>query len=177
MTPITFKREYEKRKAVVVEKLKDIRTIQVHYKTAKGYFAESFDSLIDFYNNEQIKVVRQIGSMDDSLAVAEGRVKRDTISIPVKDTIFNHRENFNINKIGDVPFVDAKFKLQTKMYMTPSRIEVPLFEASVHNNVFLSGLDAQEIVNLNDKQEKMNRFPGLKVGDVNQPNNNAGNWE
>lgn len=177
MTPITFKREYDKRKAVVVEKLKDIRTIQVQYKTVKGYFAGSFDSLIDFYNNGQINVVRQIGSMDDSLAVAEGRVKRDTISIAVKDTVFNHRENFNINQIGMVPWANVPFKMDTVSYITPSKILVPLFEASVRNEVFLTGLDVQEIVNLNDKQEKMDRFPGLKVGDINQPNNNAGNWE
>lgn len=177
MTPITFKKEYEKRKTVVVEKLKDIRTIQVQYKATKGYFAANFDSLIDFYNNEKIRVVRQIGSMDDSLAVAEGRVKRDTITIPVKDTIFNHRENFNIDQIGIVPWANVPFTLDTVTYVTPSKIQVPLFQASVRNEVFLTGLDAQEIINLNDKQEKMDRFPGLKVGDVQQPNNNAGNWE
>lgn len=177
MTPITFTREYNKRKDVVVEKLKDIRTIQVQYKTAKGYFAGSFDSLISFYNNEKIKVVRQIGSMDDSLAVAEGRVKRDTISIPVKDTVFNHRQSFDINQLGIVPWANVRFKLDTITYVTPSKISVPLFQASVPNEVFLTGLDVQEIVNLNDKQTKMDRFPGLKVGDIVQPNNNAGNWE
>ncbi len=177
MTPITFTREYNKRKDVVVEKLKDIRTIQVQYKTVKGHFAGSFDSLIHFYNNEKIRVVRQIGSMDDSLAVAEGRVKRDTITIPVKDTVFNHRQNFDINQLGIVPWANVPFKMDTVTYITPSKIAVPLFQATVANEVFLSGLDVQEIVNLNDKQKKMDRFPGLKVGDIIQPNNNAGNWE
>jgi len=178
LTPINFNREYNQRYAVVVEKLKDIRTIQVAYKTDKGYFAGSFDSLIDYYNNGQIAVVRQIGSMDDSIAVAEGRVKRDTINIPVKDTLFNHRgAGFDINQIGIVPFANEPFKLDTITYVTPSKIAVPLFAASVRNEVYLTGLDAQQIVNLNDKQEKMDRFPGLMVGNVVQPNNNAGNWE
>ena len=177
MTPITFNSEYKKRHDVVVEKLKDIRTIQVAYKTNKGYFAGSFDSLIDFYNNGQIRVIKQIGSMDDSLAVAEGRVRRDTITIPVKDTVFNHRKDFKIDMLGTVPWANVSFDMDTIIYLTPSKILVPLFEASVRNEVFLTGLDMQEIVNLNDKQKNMDRFPGLKVGNIAQPNNNAGNWE
>lgn len=178
--PISFQREHEARRKVVIEKLKDIRTLQVAYKTAKGYFTPSFDTLIHFYSSESIRVIKQVGSMDDSLAVAQGLVKRDTITIPVKDTIFNNRPDFDIKKIGIVPYADVPFKLDTAMFMTPSKIQVPLFEASVRNEVYLIGLDQQQIINLNDKEEKKQKglgFPGLKVGDVHQPNNNAGNWE
>ena len=30
---------------------------------------------------------------------------------------------------------------------------------------------------LKAEKEDMGRYPGLKVGDINNPNNNAGNWE
>ena len=178
MTPINFNKEYDKRKASVVNRLRDIRTMQVAFKSTYGHYTSSFDSLIDFYKNGNIKVVRQIGSMDDSLAVAQGLVKRDTIFIPVKDTVLKSKQGFDIDQLPYVPYTDgAQFELKSRIHLTISKIEVPLFQASVLNKVFLAGLDQQEIVNLDDKLEKMDKFKGLKVGDVEQPNNNAGNWE
>jgi hypothetical protein len=36
----------------------------------------------------------------------------------------------------------------------------------------------QLVINLNERMEKkQNKFPGVKVGDLQEPNNNAGNWE
>ena len=58
-----------------------------------------------------------------------------------------------------------------------SGFSIPLFEASVLNNVYLNGLDKQEIINLNAQAKNLEKFPGLKVGDIEIPNNNAGNWE
>jgi hypothetical protein len=43
--------------------------------------------------------------------------------------------------------------------------------------VFLGDLDRQLVVNYNDQRTKITGFPGMKVGDVKVPNNNAGNWE
>jgi hypothetical protein len=67
--------------------------------------------------------------------------------------------------------------MEAKMYMTASRIEIPLFEARAPFAVYLAGLDEQEIHNLIDARRSQEKFEGLKVGDVNTPNNNAGNWE
>lgn len=186
LKPIRFEREYKKRKEVVVERLKDIRTIQVAYKATYGHYTDSFDSLINFYKNGKLKLVRRVGSMDDSIAVAQGLVRRDTVLVPVKDTIFKGKVNFDIDKLGKVPFAtDATFEMFAKMHETISNIQVPLFEARVHNDVFLEGLDLQQIVNLNDEIEKRNevlpendkKYPGLKVGSITVANNNAGNWE
>ena len=44
-------------------------------------------------------------------------------------------------------------------------------------DVLLKGMDRQLIVNLNEERKITNRYPGLKVGSIDQPNNNAGNWE
>jgi hypothetical protein len=48
---------------------------------------------------------------------------------------------------------------------------------SAHYDTYLSDLNRQQLINLKDKQTKMNRFNGLKVGSVVEPNNNSGNWE
>ena len=58
-----------------------------------------------------------------------------------------------------------------------SGIEIPLFEATIPYDDLLNGLDRQLIVNLKAEKEDMRQYTGLKVGDIENPNNNAGNWE
>ena len=41
----------------------------------------------------------------------------------------------------------------------------------------LKGMNHQLIVNLCEERLDTDRYPGLKVGSVTAPNNNAGNWE
>jgi hypothetical protein len=52
-----------------------------------------------------------------------------------------------------------------------------LLEVKAPYDVYLNGLDKQEIANLKDMQTKLNRYVGLKIGDLEVANNNAGNWE
>jgi hypothetical protein len=177
MEPIRFNKAVEYRSDLVVQRLKDIRELQVAYKDRYGRYSGGFDTLINFYKNDSLKIVKQVGSWDDSLAVAQKKVYTDTIRIAVKDSLFKSISGFNIDSIAYVPVVHEPFQLQAISYLSISKVIIPLFEASVHNDVFLKGLDRQAIVNLNDEEENMNKYPGLKVGSVTQPNNNAGNWE
>jgi len=52
-----------------------------------------------------------------------------------------------------------------------------LFEACMPFEDYLVGLNRQLIINLKCEAEDIGRYPGLKVGSVDAPNNNAGNWE
>ena len=71
-----------------------------------------------------------------------------------------------------------KFVMNAVMkFNEKSGFSIPLFEASVLNDVYLNGLDKQEIINMNAQAKNLEKFAGLKVGDVEIPNNNAGNWE
>ena len=63
--PMKFKKELQQRQNVAVEQLKDIRTLQVTYRDTYGHYATAMDSLVDFYNNGKITIMRQIGSEDD----------------------------------------------------------------------------------------------------------------
>ncbi|MDR2026024.1 MAG: hypothetical protein LBQ01_00505 [Prevotellaceae bacterium] len=177
MEPIRFNKAVEYRKEMVVQRLKDIRDLQVAYKDSYGRFAGGFDTLINFYKNDSLKIVKQVGSWDDSVAVAKKQVYTDTIRIAVKDSLFKNVARFHIDSIALVPIVRDSIKMDTVSYLSISRVIIPLFEASVHNDVYLKGLDRQAIVNLNDEHKNMNKYPGLKVGSITQPNNNAGNWE
>lgn len=203
MKPIKFNEERAAREAVAIQKLKDIRDLQVAYKNKYGKFASTLDSLADFYKNDKMVINMQIGSVNDSAMVAHTDAVRNAnkknkltdkdlyelykkgdhnlvfsikSEIPVKDTLLK-REDFNIDKLADIPFSNGK-KIEMKSIVKQvSGVDVPLFEANIPFNDLLAGMDHQLLVNLNSEKEKLNKFPGLKVGSIENPNNNAGNWE
>lgn len=177
MEPIRFNKEAKYRQNLVVDRLKDIRTLQSVYKSEFGHFTGSLDSLIDFYKAGTIHVVRQIGSLDDSVAVARGLIRRDTILVPVRDSLFTKKANFYIDSLKYVPIVGVPFEMAATVHETISKVKIPLFEARTPNDVWMRGMDRQLVVNKNDDETKLKKYPGLKVGSVESPNNNAGNWE
>lgn len=172
--PVRFERNKSAREQVCIERLKAIRTLQEHYKSRYNRFTGDIDSLIDFYHNGTITIIKQIGSMDDSVAVAQKRVFRDSIKIAVKDTLL---KEFTLDSLRYIPFSGGKEFSMEAVVAKVSGVDVPLFEASAHYDDLLLGLDRQLIVNLNHDRVTVGRFPGLRVGSIESPNNNAGNWE
>lgn len=174
--PVVFERQRKARESVCIERLKDIRTLQVAYKSRYNKFTGDMDSLIDFYNNGQITIIKQVGSMDDSAAVAEKRVYRDSILIPVRDTLLK-RNGFVVDSIAYIPFSGGQKMHMNAIIAKVSGVDVPLFEASAPFDLLLLGLERQLIVNLNADRNLVGRYAGLRVGSIESPNNNAGNWE
>lgn len=183
-TPIRFNKEKDQRYAATIQRLKDIRTAQIAYKDEYGKFTGSFDTLINFIKNDSMKLVKAEGSISDELleqgwteeiAVQEGLIIRDTVRVAIKDTLF--AKDFNADLLWKVPFTENdSFEMATAI-LNVSKMNVNVFEAKVHNDVLLHGLNRQLVVNLNDNMKNSNNFPGVKVGDIIEPNNNAGNWE
>lgn len=173
--PIRFEREMAYRHDITIEKLKQIRTCQVAFKSENGQYTGSFDTLIDFIKNGEFKVVKQIGSFDDSAAVAEGRVFRDTVLVKVLDSLFD--ADYNIDNLRYIPFSEnVEFELGATI-LDISKVKVPVFEAKAHNDNILTGLDRQLIVNANEQRRINQKYAGIKVGSLEEANNNAGNWE
>ncbi len=143
--PLNFEKDRNFRQLLAIERLKDIRTLQTSYKTEFGKYAENFDTLENFYNNGYITIVRQIGSFDDSVAVAQGRVFRDSMEMAVKDTLLKY-PGFNIDSLRWVPLVGEEFEMRAVVKKV-SGVDVPLFEACSPFDVLLKGLNRQLIVN------------------------------
>lgn len=176
---IKFNKNFEARYSEVVQRLKDIREAERAYKRNYNKYTGSFDTLINFLKNDTMVYERAMGSLDDSVAVAKGLVRSEKVKIAIKDTIFYGRK-VNFDNLRYVPFTDntRQFELGAREIKTESEVVVPVFEAKVTFPVFLNDLGQdQEVINLVDKYESTGRFPGLKVGDLEQPNNDAGNWE
>ena len=70
MEPVEFNKYKDYRSEVAIQRLKDIRDLQVAYKNVNARYASTLDSLILFYNEGKMKITLQVGSKDDSLAMA-----------------------------------------------------------------------------------------------------------
>ena len=106
--------------------------------------------------------------------------RRDTILENMIETVFKGEFTAdNIDRITYIPYSDnLRFEIEVNdEYKTSQGIHVPLFEARAPYETYLADQDKQELVNLIDKEKKLDHYPGLKVGSVDAPNNNAGNWE
>lgn len=202
MKPVNFNKEKDYRESVAIQRLKDIRTLQVAYKTVNNRFSPTVDSLKLFYEQGQMSVLLQIGSLDDSVAVAHtDAIKKKnrkitneklyemyldgdkqlvfTIDnkIAVKDTLFNDRNDFNIDSLKTIPFSGGMPVIMEATIKMVSGVPVPLFEAKVPYRALLKGLDNQLRINLDAERMDQNKYEGLQVGSITAPNNNAGNWE
>jgi hypothetical protein len=183
--PIRFNKEHNLRSVKVIDQLKDIRTAQIAYKSVHDEFTGNFDTLINFVKNDSLILIKKEGSLSDSLleagwteekAIKAGMIKREKIRVSVLDSLF--KKDYPIDSLRYIPFTDGEeFELGSGVVETGSGVKVQVFEAKVHNNIFLEGLEKQEIINLNDKAANLKKFPGLKVGSLEETNNNAGNWE
>ena len=200
MEPVQFEKHREYRKGIAVQRLKDIRDLQVAYKNVNGKYTSDIDSLIMFYNDGKMKVVMQVGSQDDSVAVAntkalkkrKPKIKPEEMLklynegqslvfkienlIAVKDTLFNDRENFIVDSLAFIPFCGDSIIMASTVKKV-SGVNVPLFEASMPYKSLLKGLNNQLRINLDAQCEDQGKYKGLQVGSVTAPNNNAGNWE
>ena len=106
--------------------------------------------------------------------------RRDTIELNMLQSLYKGEYDENsVYAIVEIPFSEGKkFELEVNNeYKTSQGIHVPLFEARAPFESYLGDLNKQELVNLVDREQKLEHYPGLKVGDISSPNNNAGNWE
>ena len=198
--PVEFKKHREYRESIAIQRLKDIRDLQVAYKNVNGKYTADIDSLITFYKEGKMKVVMQIGSQDDSVAVAntkalkkrKPRIKPEEMlklynegkslvfkienEVAVRDTLFNDRENFVVDSLAFIPFCGDSIIMASTVKKV-SGVNVPLFEASMPYKSLLKGLNNQLRINLDAQCEDQGKYKGLQVGSVSAPNNNAGNWE
>jgi hypothetical protein len=97
--------------------------------------------------------------------------------VPVRDTLFNHRDDFCVDSLAFIPFSGGDSIMLRAEVREVSGVKVPLFEAKIPFASLLKGLNEQLVVNTIAERHDLELYPGLKVGDVEKPNNNAGNWE
>ena len=185
LTPQEFEKQQKEREIAIRDRLIAIRTAQIGYRNMYGFYAGSFVDLQKYLSEDRIPFLVKEGELTDEQlkkgiteqeAVKKGLIRRDTTWVLAKDTLLGR--DFDVASIGKVPgFENVSFQLDTATKISPSGYTVPVFQAAVAYEVYLGDLNKQLLINLKDKQTKMKKFCGLRVGSVTEINNNAGNWE
>ena len=206
-TPIKFEKVRAEREPAVIKNLVALRTAENEFRMQNGRFTTNLDSLILFVKTGTKKEVVKEGALTDKQleegltelkavrmiqkaqktgnwkevkeAGLEG-FKRDTISAPLLTSLYKGAyDEKTIEEIVYVPYSDGKKYevLVNDNYSTAQGIHVPLVEVRAAFDIWMDDQDPQELVNLNDKEEQLGHFAGLRFGNIDEPNNNAGNWE
>ncbi|NQY08143.1 MAG: hypothetical protein HRT71_01330 [Flavobacteriales bacterium] len=162
---VQFEEDAFARRKVVVQNLKDIRTVETAYKSVKGYYTNSFDTLLHFIATDSFMVIMAVGDLDDSVAVANGLVSRDTSYSYVVDSILR---NYPLDSLSLIPFGDnEKFVLESGQ-IEKGKVKVKVFMAFANFGAIYNGL--------NTKNENIDFEEGLQVGSMTETST-SGNWE
>ena len=172
--PVAFENTRRERELKVVQSLKDIRSTQTLFKQTYNRYTANFDSLIEYVKTGELPIVNMVPDPEDTTFT---KTINDTVGyIKVIDSLFNSRENFDINSLRIVPFSqNEQFELQAG-YIMRGGLKVAVFEAKTPYKSYLWDLDPQRVNNLRAEQEDLDKYAGLKVGSMDEPST-SGNWE
>lgn len=182
MKPVRFNQEKDKRSAVVVQRLKDIRTVQEAYKKSFGSYITNIDSLVLFLENGELPYVKMLGTVPDTLteeeAIKLGIVSRDTLTENAYSVLFpSHNKAEHLSRLAYIPFTHSTYKIDLKAgFIEKSGYKVPVFEAKVPFDIYLADMDEQLLRNTISQANDLNRYPGMKVGSMDEAITD-GNWE
>jgi hypothetical protein len=175
--PIKFENEYNRRAAVVKERLVHLRDAQEAFKSVNKRYTSDLDSLVDFIKNGNLTLLRKVNNtptlLRDSLPERElikrGYIIIDTAYKSVMDSIFKNVYNFNPDNLPYIPFSEPRqrFSMQAD-FINRSGIQVPVFEIVADKFIYLKGLDETYI--------KAEKVISLQVGSLTEPIKD-GNWE
>jgi len=173
MEPVRFQREAAHRENIVIERLKDIRELQVAFRGRYGRFNSDLDSLIQFVKSDSLPVIRAIGSVPDNMteadALQQGLIQRDTAWVMAKDSLLTGIQ-YQLDSLPYIPFSHG-----TRFAMDASKIErglvkIPVFEAIALPQEYMKGVDKWKIYYTREIEV------GLRVGSLFEASID-GNWE
>lgn len=143
--PEKFNEVYEARKAEVIQKLSDIRTLQTFYKNEKGSYAGNFDQLKDFWENGKMRVVVKEGNVPDSMTEAQAiklkLVRRDTVVLNAKEEMIKTLPNLDINTFDLVPYSGKEQFLIAADTLRTGNVPVQVYEVKALRSQYMKNLD------------------------------------
>jgi len=168
--PIAFGETKDRRQNVVVDKLREIRTAQEIYRSIKGQFAGSFDSLAYTLKTDSIPFVKIIGDPDDP--TNQDKFQKTITYSAAYDSI--KALGINLDSLKYVPYADngATFEIAADT-IEYQKTTVGVVEVGTKWKTFM-GKYGDKRFSKYDASYDPNKT--LKFGDMNTPNI-SGNWE
>ncbi len=175
---VEFRKVAKERIAENVQKLKDLRQVQIAYKKVNDTYANNFEALIDFLENGSMVIVKAIGETPDSLTDAQalelGIISRDTAYVLAKETVFdeaylssrNGKYPLNLTTLTNIPHSEELYSVDAGR-VEKGKVMVQVFEISTTYSAVFTGLDAE------NKSYELENL--LKVGSMDEASIN-GNW-
>ena len=198
-----FDAEVAGRENVVKARLMEIRSAEEAYKAQHdGVYCSDWSELINFVKEGKLPVVMKQGllteeqmnqglteskaaaivnSGDQAAIIANGlqNFRRDTTWVVLSDSLFG--PGFACDSLRYIPYAEGDtFELQSFTNLTRSGTIQYVMECCAPDVSFLKNMGRNGdrlIVNRRQLADDMGNYPGLKIGDLNNWNNNAGNWE
>jgi hypothetical protein len=173
MDPIRFNKEYKKRRAAVIERLIELRTAQVAYKTENGSYAKNFDELFAFIETGKFTIIQRRDStfqaMNQEYQIMELRdtVLVDTLGYaPIKDSLFAGK---NLDDLRYIPYAkrEKEFVMDAGEVVKSGGLKVQVVEILAPKELWCRGMDKM-LVKTNAKD--------LKIGSMTEASIN-GNWQ
>ena len=180
--PIKFNQVKNERYTKVINRLKDIRTAQIAHKDVNGFYANNFDSLVNFIDNGIFTVIEK----RDSSYLEYNRTYRidmlkeieivDTLGfVSVKDSLFGNNESYKMMAKVPINGADSEFSIKADI-IDKNGYQVPVFEVKVKKDIVLFDQNKD----LLDQENKV-----ISVDGVNGPEiilgsmtdvSTSGNW-
>jgi hypothetical protein len=171
MEPVRFNQEVARREAQIIQRLKDIRAVQVAHRSRYQRFTEDLDSLIYFVKNDSLPIIMAIGTVPDSLTESEavrlGIVQRDTMWLSASDTLLR-RANYSVDSLPYVPKSGGKRFTMNAGFIERGLVNLPVFEAFTVPEDYMADIENWRVY--------YTRMAGLKVGSMIEASID-GNWE
>jgi hypothetical protein len=190
--PIRFDKLKEKRFQVAVNKMLDIKAVQMAYKSINGKYTDNLDSLISFVENEKFTIIeRKDTSVIDAAKNAAYRlsvgpdgtggyfkdivVTKELGKVSIKDSLFKNSDRYkrlNVVKIGDI---EAKIDLKAG-FIKREDLKIPVFEAKLEKSKLLTDQDQSLVA----KERKVVSVDGINgeyilLGSMEEVSM-SGNW-
>lgn len=167
---LEFERTLNNRKSKVIDRLEDIKKLQVTYLEEKGKYTSSWDSLVNFAQNDSVKIVKYLVNKDDTAAVNQAKRKglplEEIVYVPVMEKAFDKKIGYPVQEIKKVPFSDKTFELNAGT-IEKNGSEIQVIEVKTSWYTFVESLST---VPANfDKDRK------LVLGSMTEPTT-EGNW-
>lgn len=174
MEPVRFNKEKKAREKLVVQYLKDIRSAQFIYKQLNNKYTGSFDTLIHFMDSAEIPVVKMIPDPNDTTFTL---TINDTVGyVKVADSLFHNQPKIDYHNINIIPFSNGDTFDMKAGVIKKGGVQVNVFEVKAPYTSILKGMDEQLVINLIASRKEIKKYPGLKVGSMEDPSTD-GNWE
>lgn len=186
-TPVQFVKEKAQREKVIQKKLKAISTLEQAYENIYHKYADA-QHLQWFLQEGKLYYIKAEGEYTDEMrdkkitereAVRQGLLRRDTVWVPVADTLLKN-SGITAANLFNVPFSKNPIKLETDFItqtVGDSEVKVPVFRASLKFKDYLGDLDKVSLSQaISSENAKANGFPGLVLGSLKEVKT-TGNWE